>query len=124
MARVWASVHSKGAFFLRRLLIGHTMFAYPGINMQWYPKTPNVEHTCLTDVSFRGQAKRPLSFMGLMRIVPASMIIPRYVIEVCSKWHLLSLQNRDSSARRSRTSCTIHRGNVMLFPVAINILSI
>ena len=123
-AAVHSSVQTKGTPFLRRFRRGWAISAKLGMKVQWYLRTPSVDHTSLTDFRMWGHFVIPVILLGSIWRVSPSSRRPRYLTHVCSKAHFWGLRKKDSHSRRLRTLCMICQWRVGSFGVAIRMSSI
>src|SRR6266566_7192681 len=93
------------------------------MNAHWYPRTPNVLRTSLTNFSIVGHSWSPATFDGSGCTVPFSNRIPRYLTQCFSNLHFSGLRNSDSSFIACRTFLTTSLWYVRLSLVAIRMSS-
>ncbi len=73
------------------------MWENPGMNARWYPRTPRVLRTSLTDFKVVGHSRSPDIFDGSSCTVPFSSRIPRYSTRCFSNSHFSGLRNNEFS---------------------------
>src|SRR6266566_2221904 len=122
-ASVHRSVHSKVLFFCKSSVSGFAMWENPGINAHWYPSTPSVLWTSLTDFKFVGHSRSPDIFDGSGCTVPSSNRIPRYSMRCFSNLHFFGLRNSEFSLIMDRTVLTTSLWYVRSSLVAMRISS-
>src|SRR6266566_5653468 len=122
-ASVHRSVHSKVLFFCRSSVSGFAIWENPGINACWYPRTPSVLQTSLTDFKFVGHLRSPDILDGSGCTVPFSSRIPRYSTQCFSNSHFSGLRNNEFSFIIDRTILTTSLWYARLFLVAMRMSS-
>ena len=100
------SVHWKGWSFFRRVVSGLAIVANPEMKAHWYPSTPRVLCTSLTDLSIVGQFFSPSTFDGSGWTVSPSSRISRYSTCHFSNLHFSGFRKNDSSFNTWRTAFT------------------
>src|SRR6266576_2179112 len=123
-ASVHRSVHSKVLFFCKSSVSGLAMWENPGMNARWYPRTPRVLRTSLTDFKVVGHSQSPDIFDGSGCTVPFSSKIPRYSTQCFSNLHFSSLRNNEFSSIMDSTVLTTFLWYVRSFLVAMRMSSI
>src|SRR6266700_5275509 len=99
------------------------MWENPGMNARWYPRTPSVLRTSLTDFRVVGHSRSPDIFDGSGCTVPFSSRIPKYSTQHFSNSHFSGLRNNEFSFIMDRTALTTSLWYVRSSLVAMRMLS-
>src|SRR6266576_2421521 len=93
------------------------------MNAHWYPRTPSVLQTSLTDFKVVGHSQSPDIFDGSGCTVPSSSRIPRYSTRCLSNSHFSGLRNNEFSFIMDSTAFTTSLWCVRSSLVAMRISS-
>jgi hypothetical protein len=100
-ACIHSSVQRKATPFLSRLVSGRAMFANPGMNGHWNPRTPKVLRTSFMFFKILGHSPILAILLGLIVISLCPSHTPRKSTSGCSNTHFDSLRKYECCSKRS-----------------------